>query len=109
MLNVFGLAVIPAEPDLQIKETGKGAFLNFVVASPDEKKNIHRYNASMFVNENEIADWKNKIVPGNVFFISAARWQMREYEGCKYPIPQLSLDKYHFHKTKEPFWIETKE
>jgi hypothetical protein len=106
MLNVFGLAVVPAEPNLQIKETNKGAFFNFTLAAPDDKKNIHRYNANIFIPENEITDWKNKLVPGNVFFISGARWEMREYEEGKYPIPRLKLDRYHFHKTKEPFWME---
>ena len=109
MLNVFGLIVIPSEPQLKITEGGKGSFLNLQVVSPDEKKVVHRYNASMWVPNEEVEQWKEKLSPGNIFHITLAKWTMREYEGGKYPIPQLNLDRFNLKKLVRPYWMETEE
>lgn len=109
MLNVFGLIVIPSEPQLKIAEGNKGSFFNLQVVSPDEKKVVHRYSASMWVPTKEVDEWKEKLVPGNIFHITAAKWAMREYDGGKYPIPQLTLDRYHLKKLVGAWWIESEE
>jgi hypothetical protein len=110
MLNVHGLVVVPAEPALKMTETNQkpGAFLSFSLVSLDDKKTPHRYQANLWVPENEIDEWKNKIEPGNVFHIVNGKWQMREYEGGKFPIPQLSLDRFNFKKLVTPAWMENK-
>jgi hypothetical protein len=112
MLNVYGLVVVPSEPALKITETNNqkpGAFLSFVLVSLDDKKIPHRYQANLWVPESEVEEWRSKIEPGNVFHITNGKWQMREYEGGKFPIPQLNLDRYNFKKMKEPMWTETKK
>lgn len=109
MLNVYGMVVIPSEPQLRITEGSKGSYLNFQVVSQDNKKTIHRYNANLWIPNEEVNEWKDKVSPGNIFFISAGRWTMKEYEGGKYPIPQLNLDRFNFKKLVKPYWEEGKK
>lgn len=107
MLNVFGLIVIPSEPQLKITETNKGAYLNFNVVSIDRKKDVHRYPANMFVPTDQIDEWKEKIVSGNIFLISGGKWSMKDNPDYKYPLPQLVLDRFHTEKLVNPWWMES--
>jgi GTP1/Obg family GTP-binding protein len=109
MLTVSGLCVIPAEPQLKLFENTKGAWFNFTIVSIDEKKDIHRYQANMFVKKEQIEEWKNKITSGNVFHIDIAKWRMKEWEGGKYPFPVIELSPYNFKKLTQPFWAELHE
>jgi hypothetical protein len=103
------MVVIPSEPALKMNEIKNGAYFNFNVVSIDHKKITHRYNASMYVPDKEVDDWKKKIEPGNVFLINNAKWQMKDNPDFKYPLPQLQLDRFNTRKLIEPFWIEVED
>jgi hypothetical protein len=106
MLDVSGLVAIPSEPGLQVTTTSDGAYLNFVVVSQDDKKNIHRYLAELYVPTDEITRWESKIITGNVFLIHNAKWKMIVKEEWKYPLPRLSLNRFGFKKLKTAMWID---
>ena len=109
MLSVNGLVVIPEEMNMRRNDVKDGSYLSFVVVSQDYKKQQHRYQASIFIREKEVDEWEKKIQPGNVFNIEHGYWEMKEYEGGKYPIPQIRLNSYNFKKLKTAFWLDQEE
>jgi len=75
-----------------------------VAVSVDKDKTLHRYQANLWVPTEEIAEWEERIQPGNVFLVESGQWRMKEYEGGKYPIPILELNRFNLRFLKRPPW-----
>ncbi len=109
MLNVSGLIAIPEDPQFKTTKTSSGFYLNFVIVSQDEDKNFHRYQANMWVAENELDEWEKKIETGNVFILHHGQWKMKDYSGGKYPIPSVQIDRRHFKKLRKAMWVDDED
>ena len=109
MLQVSGVVGISGQIPVEKIKGEKGYFFNFIVVSPDpDTRKTTSYNASMWVPEKEVSKWEEELQGGNVFHLQLGFWAMREYEGGKYPIPKLKINRYAFKRMYTPYWL-TKE
>ena len=73
MLNCSGLVVIPNNHKFHEFKTEKGCYFSFNVASFDpNNEGYHLYSMSLWVADNEIEAWREKIQPNKVFLLKSA-------------------------------------
>lgn len=64
MINCFGLVTLPDSIEVKTYDVGKGKFLYFPVESWDPKdQQMHKYNAAMWVGNDEVDEWTKKLRP----------------------------------------------
>ena len=104
MLSVTGIVTVRDPPNHREFSTESGKFIEFDVVSDDplacrdrrkQAKHVHR--AVLWVRTEDVAEWRAKLAPGAVFYISAGTLAMKERETLKHPIPELRLDRERFH------------
>lgn len=107
MLLVSGLIGISGKFPIEEVEANKGAFFNFTAASPDpDTGKVTYYNASMWVPKEETNKWREKLQAGNTFLLQLGYWAMQSYEGGKYPIPKLKIQRYSLKQMAIPYWYK---
>ncbi len=112
MLDVFGLAVIPQDPQYKEIKTNSGYYLDFNIVSQSRDMGgqlvYHKYRANMWIPDKEVDDWRNKIEPGSVFKF-VGKWSAESREGSKFPINILKLEAKQTTPLKTPLWLEDKQ
>jgi hypothetical protein len=105
VLTVNGNVVISSKSPIDETKVEKGSFFNFVVVSQSpQTKEKTEYNASLFVPKDETVKWRETLKAGVVLYIEIAHWAMQKYEGGKYPIPKLKLNRFFTHKMEKAHW-----
>lgn len=109
MLTVTGLVTVPNDPQLREVKTNSGYYLNFNLGLSEVAKRgneeiviHHKYQASMWVPDKDLVQWKEKLVPGNVFLITAGKLasEVREKDGRETSFTSLKLNCNEFKKLK---------
>ena len=111
MLQVSGIIGISGKtPVDEVRGDKGGSFFNFVVVSsdPDTGKKTS-YNASMWVPEKERVKWREELQGGHVFHMQLGYWVMQPYDGGKYPIPKLKVNRYSLKRMTTPYWFKATE
>lgn len=107
MLQVSGFIGISGKFPIEEVTGDKGTFFNFTAAAPDpDTGKVTYYNASMWVPSNELNKWREALKGGNTFHLQLGYWAMQEYEGGKYPIPKLKIQRYSLKPMAVPYWYK---
>lgn len=110
MLQVSGIIGISSKFPIEEVPGEKGTFFNFTAASPDpDTGKVTYYNASMWIPHNEVKEWRKELKGGRTFHVQLGHWAMQEYEGGKYPIPKLKLQRYSLKPMAVPYWYNKPE
>lgn len=98
MFKVYGLAKIVGSETIDEVKTKGGSFFNFTVTNEDSfpPYTKHRHRATLWVPEEDLGKWRQQLKPKEMFNVEGGGWIMKEYEGGKYPIPILKLDRFIF-------------
>jgi hypothetical protein len=107
MLQVSGIVAISTKSTVEEVSSEHGVYFNFKVASPDpDSEDYTYYDASMFVPHKETDQWRKLLQGGNAFHLQMGHWVMQEYEGGKYPIPKLKIQRFYFKHMAVPYWYK---
>jgi len=97
MLSVYGVCIIPEDNEVKAYKSGSGVSLYFRVVSPDKfsKERVHEYKVNLWIPQQDVDDWKEKIQPGSVFFIENGEWLMRtDQRGYSRPLLKIFHSKF---------------
>ena len=109
--QVYGLFSLAEEPAVRAIEVKSGMLLVFTLVAQDRLESnqpIHKYNTSLFVKNEELDKWKQRLESGKVFLVSGGEWRVTQKDDYKFGISQLSLNTFNFKALKTPWWVEDK-
>jgi len=96
--SASGIIMIPNDPQLRINNwKDKGVYFNFRIVSQEasngEKAKLHWYQVGMFVPNEEVPKWKERITPGQMFLLTNGSISALIPEGKEYPTYQIRVDR----------------
>lgn len=99
--SASGIVLIPNDPQLKMANwKDKGIFLSFRVVSQEasngDKAKLHHYSVNMWVPNDEVQKWQQRIVPGNLFLLTNGGISATIPDGKEYPIYQIKVDRNDF-------------
>lgn len=96
--SASGIVMVPNEPQLKISNwKDRGTFMKFRVVSQEATQaqvaKLHHYYVNMYVPNDEVAKWKEKIIPGQMFLLANGSVSALIPEGKEYPIVEIRVDR----------------
>jgi hypothetical protein len=96
--SASGIIMIPNEPQLQVSNwKDKGTWFNFQAVSQEatngDKARLHHYRVAMYVPNEEVKKWRDRIIPGQMFLLTNGAIDGRIPEGKEYPFYQIRVDR----------------
>jgi hypothetical protein len=110
MLTVQGLLVIPRNNKLKkmLLDNNRGAYLDFVAVSIDNKNDTyHQYSINLWVKNEELKDWEQKILPNKIFLLKSGNLYAPIKEGKEYSLTSIKTTSTNLIPLK--VWYEKEE
>jgi hypothetical protein len=110
MWSISGLLAIPKDPQVSVATTDTGVYLNFKGVtqgrSTGENANYQYWDCAIWVPENKKDEWKEKLKPGNVFYVEHASATSYPVADGKYNNTKIRLNHDKLKLLKKPAWIK---
>ena len=108
--SASGIVIIPQQPELQVfLWKDKGAYLSFKAvsqeATQEDKAKLHYYRINIFIPVEEIENWKEKLVPGQMFLLTNGSVSAPILEGKEHPFNTIKVDRNNFCYLKKTVTI----
>jgi hypothetical protein len=96
--SASGIILIPNDPQLKLSNwKDKGTFLNFRAVSQEasngDKAKLHHYSVSMYVPNEEVPKWQQRLTPGQMFLLTNGSVSALIPDGKEYPFIQIKVDR----------------
>ena len=96
--SASGIVIIPNEPQLKVSNwKDKGVFMNFRVVSQEasngDKAKLHHYQVGIYVPNEEVQKWQQRITPGQMFLLTNGSISAMIPDGKEYPFYQIKVDR----------------